>query len=285
MKRLLILAIISCVSIAAMAQSIQRVGVYKDNGTLHFSQPQSSVTVVLRVEKRHFTPGELARYAQKYLGVRASLASRTECDLLSATILSGSHPEQSAVSNEESVAAVSLPSYRTDGRVMTQEQQASSAAEMIFSLRKHRLDLITGEAGENVFGAGLKAALDEIARLEKECLDMFYGAKSVSEKVYTFNVTITPDKNEYMVCRFSDDMGIVAVDDLSGKPIVLKVETAPHKEYSDILLPLGPKDKVAAEYLIVPQSKCSLIGEATLMDTVEFASPLYGKSVTARPIK
>jgi len=42
---------------------------------------------------------------------------------------------------------------------------------------------------------------------------------------------------------------------------------------------------VSAEYLIVPQSKCSLVGEATLMDTLEFASPLYGKSVTALPIK
>jgi hypothetical protein len=39
--------------------------------------------------------------------------------------------------------------------VQTTEEQAAATAEMIFSLRKHRLDLITGEAGENVFGGGL----------------------------------------------------------------------------------------------------------------------------------
>ena len=76
----------------------------------------------------------------------------------------------------------------------------------------------------------------------------------------------------------------MAADDLSGKPIVLKVETAPYKEYAE-LKPLGPKDKVSAEYVIVPQSKCMLVGEATLMDTLEFASTQYGKTVTALPIK
>lgn len=114
---------------------------------------------------------------------------------------------------------------------------------------------------------------------------MFYGGETLSEEIHTFNVTITPGTNEYMVCRFSDKDGVVAADDLSGKPIVIKVEQAPHKEYSELLLPLGPKDKVSADYIIVPQVKCSLIGEATLLDTLLFASPLYGKSVTALPIK
>ena len=114
---------------------------------------------------------------------------------------------------------------------------------------------------------------------------MFYGSKTATEQTHTFNITISPDKTEYLVCRFSDKDGVVGADDLSGMPIVLKVETAPHKEYAE-LQPLGPKDKVSAEYLIVPQSKCSLIIGAELKGVVEFASPLYGaKSVTALPIK
>ncbi|HAY31196.1 DUF4831 family protein, partial [Alistipes sp.] len=55
------------------------------------------------------------------------------------------------------------------------ESMAADAANMIFSLRRHRLDLVTGEAGENVFGGGLKAALDEISRLEQEYLALFLG--------------------------------------------------------------------------------------------------------------
>ena len=113
---------------------------------------------------------------------------------------------------------------------------------------------------------------------------MFYGSKTTTEQIHTFNITITPDKSEYLVCRFSDDAGVVAADDLSGKPIVLKVETAPYKEYAE-LKPLGPKDKVSAEYVIVPQSKCLLVVGTELKGTISFASPLYGKSVTALPIK
>ena len=167
----------------------------------------------------------------------------------------------------------------------TVEEQAAATAKMIFSLRQHRLELITGETGENVFGAGLKAALDEIARIEKECLDMFYGTTTISEEVHTFNVVLTTDRKEYVVCRFSDDAGVIAADDLSGKPIVLKVEKISDRSYSEHLLPLGPKDRTSETYFIVPNVKCSLVGETTLMDTLLFASTLYSKSVTARPIQ
>lgn len=285
MKRLFAILVVVSIATMAVAQNITKAGLYLKSGeTVVTEAAPVVVNVTLRVATEHFTPGVYARYAQKYLGKRATLSEFSSIELLDGKLALGAAEKQQVAVAQEPYT-LPLPSNRVSAKVQTNEEQAASTAEMIFSLRKHRLDLITGEAGENVFGAGLKAALDEIARLEKECLDMFYGAKSVSEKVYTFNVTVTPDKNEYMVCRFSDDMGVVAVDDLSGKPIVLKVETAPYKEYSDILLPLGPKDKVAAEYLIVPQSKCLLIGETALMDTLEFASPLYGKSVTARPIK
>ena len=281
-----ILAILAIVSIAttAVAQNI-KAGLYDKQGNMIVTEATPIVVnVTLRVVAERFTPGVYARYAQKYLGKRATLSEYSSLELLDGKLALGV-AEQQPTAVESEPYTLPLPLNRVSSTVQTNEEQAASTAEMIFSLRKHRLDLITGEAGENVFGAGLKAALDEIARMEKECLDMFYGSKTTTEQVHTFNVTITPDKNEYMVCRFSDSMGVVAIDDLSGKPIVIKVETDAHKSYSNLLLPLGPKDKVSAEYVIVPQSKCSLISEAMLMDTIQFASPLYGKSVVALPIK
>jgi len=181
-------------------------------------------------------------------------------------------------------AMTPLPINKISTAVQTTEEQAASTAEMIFSLRKHRLDLITGEAGEHVFGAGLKAALDEIARIEKECLDMFYGTKSYSESLHSFSVVIDSTKNEYMVCRFSDNEGVVAADNLAGKPVIIKIETEPHKDY-DILKSLGPKDKTSAEYLVVPQSKILLVSETQMLDSVDFVSEMYGKKVVALPIK
>lgn len=278
-------AILALVALAATssAQTI-KAGLYDCKGVAVVAEVDPVVVnVTLRVATEQFTPGIYARYAQKYLGKRATLSEYSSIELIDGRLALGT-AEKVAPKVAQEPYALPLSTNRLNATAQTTEEQAAATAELLFSLRKHRLDLITGEAGENVFGAGLKAALDEIARMEREYLDMFYGSKSVSEQLYTFNVTITPDKNEYMVCRFSDKVGIVPADDLSGRPIVVKVETAKHKEYAE-LKPLGPKDKVSAEYLIVPQSKCSLIGEATLMDELDFASPLYGKSVTALPIK
>lgn len=283
MKR--IFAILALVALAATssAQTI-KAGLYDSKGVAVVAEVDPVVVnVTLRVATEQFTPGIYARYAQKYLGKRATLSEYSSIELIDGRLALGT-AEKVAPKVAQEPYALPLSTNRLNATAQTTEEQAAATAELLFSLRKHRLDLITGEAGENVFGAGLKAALDEIARMEREYLDMFYGSKSVSEQLYTFNVTITPDKNEYMVCRFSDKVGIVPADDLSGSPIVVKVETAKHKEYAE-LKPLGPKDKVSAEYLIVPQSKCSLIGEATLMDELDFASPLYGKSVVALPIK
>ena len=280
-----IFAILALVGIATIgvAQNI-KAGLYDKQGVAVVTEVEPIVVnVTLRVATEHFKPGVYARYAQKYLGKRATLSEYSSVELLDGSLALGS-AEKVAPKIEQEPYTLPLPLNKVSATVQTTEEQAAATAEMIFSLRKHRLDLITGEAGENVFGAGLKAALEEIARIEKECLDMFYGTKNTTEEIHTFNIVLSPARNEYMVCRFSDDAGVVPADDLSGKPIVLKVETEKHKEYAE-LKPLGPKDKVSAEYIIVPQSKCSLISEATLMDTLEFASTQYGKTVTALPIK
>ena len=280
-----IFAILALVGIATVgvAQNI-KAGLYDKQGNAVVVEAEPiTVNVTLRVATEHFTPGVYARYAQKYLGKRATLSEYSSLELVDAELALGS-AEKVAPQVEQETYSLPLPLNRVAATAQTTEEQAAATAEMIFSLRKHRLDLITGEAGENVFGAGLKAALDEIARMEKECLDMFYGTKTATEQTNTFNITLSPDKTEYLVCRFSDKDGVVGADDLSGMPIVLKVETAPHKEYAE-LQPLGPKDKVSAEYLIVPQSKCSLIIGAELKGVVEFASLQNAKTVTALPIK
>ena len=281
-----IFAILALVGIATVgvAQNI-KAGLYDKQGNAVVVEAEPIVVnVTLRVATEHFTPGVYARYAQKYLGKRATLSEYSSLELVDAKLALG-QAEELAPKVEQESYTLPLPLNRTSATAQTTEEQAAATADMIFSLRKHRLDLITGEAGENVFGAGLKAALDEIARMEKECLDMFYGSKTIAEQTHIFNIAIAPDKNEYLVCRFSDKAGVVEADDLSGSPIVLKVETEKHKEYPQ-LQPLGPKDKVSAEYIIVPQSKCSLIIGAELKGVVEFASPLYGaKSVVALPLK
>ena len=279
-----ILALVGAVAVGS-AQNVTKPGLYDKYGNVVVAEDAPVVvSVTLRSVTEHFEPGVYARYAQKYLGKRATLSEYTTIELLDGRLALG-EVEKVAPKVEQAPSNLPLALNKMSAAAQTVEEQAAATAKMIFSLRQHRLELITGETGENVFGAGLKAALDEIARIEKECLDMFYGATTVSEEVHTFNVVLTPEKMEYVVCRFSDDAGFVAADDLSGKPIVLKVEKLSNSDFSEYLLPLGPKDKTSETYFIVPNVKCSLVGETTLLDTLLFVSTLHAKSVTARPIK
>ncbi|MBO5874177.1 MAG: DUF4831 family protein [Rikenellaceae bacterium] len=104
------------------------------------------------------------------------------------------------------------------------EEMAELAAQTIFKLRKRRFELVTGEIGENVFGAGLQAALDEIKRLEEEYIALFAGKQNTTIETRTFEVVPDGEKNNLIVCRFSPNKGIVDINDLSGRPVMLELK-------------------------------------------------------------
>lgn len=107
------------------------------------------------------------------------------------------------------------------------EQMAADAAELIFRIRKKRVELITGEIGDAVYGEGLKAALAEMNRIESEYVSLFIGKRHT--QLFTKVVSALPEagKNRITICRFSDAKGVVADTDVSGRPI--NVELTPEK--------------------------------------------------------
>lgn len=117
---------------------------------------------------------------------------------------------------------------RSDAVEKSVEQMASDAASAIFKLRKRRFELITGEQGENVFGQGLQAALDQINKLEAEYLSLFIGKRFVQVTERTFTVSpAEAARGRMTICRFSESTGITSDADMSGRPINL--EYAPEK--------------------------------------------------------
>lgn len=106
------------------------------------------------------------------------------------------------------------------------ETRASDAANFIFNLRKRRVDLISGDI-ENVFnnGEALKVALAEINRLEKEYLSLFIGKTYVDTSTYSFEHTPKGGngKSSSILFRYSENKGVVAENDLSGKPVMVEV--------------------------------------------------------------
>lgn len=285
MRRLFSFMMLAAFSFSAMGQNEIKAGVYdlSGNAVLLDAEP-CVISVELRYVVRQFVPGEYARYAQKYLGDRASLAERKSAELLSGSIKLGKGEEpQPQYKSVES--ATTLPSNRFSREALTTEERAKETADLIFSLRKHRLDLITGEAGENVFGAGLKAALDEIARLESEYLAMFYGESVCDEICKVVNVEVDNKQSDYVVCRFSDTDGVVAADNLAGKVVLLHLQ-APKNVRHPAIKPIAVKSKIRpVEYTIIPDVKCTLLLDATPLDESDFALYPFAQRAVSAPIK
>ncbi len=122
---------------------------------------------------------------------------------------------------------VKVPVDKRDMIQKSAEETAMEAANTIFTIRKRRFDLVSGEAGENVFGAGLAVALRELDRMEQEYLALFYGKRYVERVVRSYDVVPEAGKNVAMVCRFSDIAGLLPLSDLSGTPVM--IEFTPEK--------------------------------------------------------
>lgn len=148
---------------------------------------------------------------------------------------------------------------RTQIEEKSLEQMANDAADAIFTLRKRRFDLVTGEAGENVFGAGLEAAIKEIARIEQEYLSLFLGKQSVQQIVKEYVIVPDSGKLNYIVARFSDTEGVMSDSDLSGKPIVL--ELRPENRAAHYALPrkAGRDSRPLLYYRVADVAQCRLL--------------------------
>lgn len=277
MKKILAFIVTLTLATTLSAQSLVRTGFYMENGNPVISNPQNSVTVSITVEKRSFIPGQFARYAQKMLGVRASLAERTETSIVAAE-LSEQIPSGELVKVEpQTVEGIELPPFRFDNRAMSAEQQAQAAADMIFSLRRQRKELISGDAGENVFGAGLKAALEYIEKTEKQCLDMFYGTNVRSVEQYRYTITPTASEKNYIVCRYREGVGILPLSDFSGDPIMVIITPTDGDTSS---LPFATeKDKVRTEFLVAATCDIELLCGIDSLATLQMEMFQYGKKV------
>jgi len=104
------------------------------------------------------------------------------------------------------------------------EKKAQEAADMIFSLRKTRVQIVTGDTDANYSGAAMESALNEISRLEKEYLTLFIGYSEFQTQNKRFDIVPVNDGNNIMVVfRLSDTEGLLPADNMSGKPYFVDI--------------------------------------------------------------
>lgn len=230
--KLFVAVVAIALAVDASAQQVvkKRIGVYKESGNVVIAEATTTLAVDVAVQHETFTPGIYARYAQKLLGSRAPLVERDEYRILSADVAiieDATHyaTDEKQINVEAMEDAGSLPVAvdRLSSAERSAEVAAKEAAEQIFSLRRARLDLVSGEFGDGVFGGGLESALKEIDRLEREYLALFYGSRSVTTSVERFYVAVSESQPTTIVARFSPEKGLVAKSDLTGDIILVTI--------------------------------------------------------------
>lgn len=108
-------------------------------------------------------------------------------------------------------------------------KMAEVSAKQIYRLRESRLDMLTGET-ENVprDGEAMKLILQELDAREKVLSEQFKG--SVSVETQTFEVTLLPESDlRSVLFRFSNRLGVVDSDDLSGAPVYIDIKAIDKK--------------------------------------------------------
>ena len=109
------------------------------------------------------------------------------------------------------------------------ETRAREAAEMLFNLRKKRVQIVTGDTDATYSGEAMGAAIAEISRMEAEYLSMFIGYSEYQNQKMNYDVVPAVDskKQIYVAFRLSDAEGLVPADNVSGKPYVLELVPQP----------------------------------------------------------
>ena len=175
-------------SASAQSYRVARAGAFEENGRVEVGIPTSPLAVDLTVEEEVVTVGPYARYAQKFLGVRGALSDKTLYSVKAARV--ALLDRDATTASEVPAGEVRATSYLGDAETFSRvpfdkrslvdeslETAARNAANTLFAIRRHRMELITSEAGEHVFGAGLQAALAELDRQEQAYTELFLGKR------------------------------------------------------------------------------------------------------------
>lgn len=267
----------------ATAQNIHSVviGPYQNaNGEIVIADPATTIVVDLTIEKQQTIVGPYARYAQKYLDTRGSLVDKTVYNIVDAhlsimkddmvytstTIAEPQSVVESHINIINDFAKV-LPD-RLSMSPMTIEDAAAQAAQSIFSIRKKRMELITGDAGENVFGGGLKDALEALAEQEQALLELFLGKNITTTHTERFFVPVT-GAEQTTIAKLVNNAGLQASNAANGTDVKLTIKASGTAPKLNSIAEVDPRDKTAIMVRLADNATCTVsVGDKVMHTTI-----------------
>jgi hypothetical protein len=108
-------------------------------------------------------------------------------------------------------------------------ERAKALAEKIYTLRDDRAAIIVGDGyTENMpDGIAMKEIIRELNKLEQKYLSMFVGKKI--KKTYNYSFDFIPEipkkTTQAIIFRFSEEHGVVPMNDVSGIPVIIEIES------------------------------------------------------------
>ncbi|MBQ5830218.1 MAG: DUF4831 family protein [Alistipes sp.] len=298
MKRFLsflTLATLLCTAASAQNNLYRSViGPYIDaNGAVAVADPSTTIVVDLTIESEQTIVGPYARYAQKYLDVRGSLVEKTTFTIKDARIsvlqcdgilAPASELDASTITTQSHLGGIAefakvLPD-RMSTSPLTIEDAAAQAAQSIFTIRKKRMDLITGDAGENVFGAGLKDALEALDAREQAYLELFLGKKITTTTTKRIVVPLNGTESSYTIAKLSSSKGLLADSAEEGDAVKLIINPSGRAPKLNDITEVDSRDKTALMVRLADNATCSIsVGDAvvgtTTLPIFEFGRTAY----------
>lgn len=287
MKRtfLYMIAAVAAILVAVPAEAKKKEGPKGEEGLVTYCLPSTVITLDVEAVQESFHAGPYARFAEKYLGIKARQKDETTVQIASIRLTPFVEPDQSrryalqvpkgeicastfalssaglvsfsdasfgdgvqwrfpmasksdfagrGVSSNLTSESATLYGKSKKQTVSVQqnmvveksaEKKASETADVIFKLRRKRLEIVTGDTDATYSGEAMGAALEELARLEEEYMSLFVGYSDYQDMKMSFDIIPdgTAESQMYVAFRVSDNAGLLPADNLSGRPVVMEI--------------------------------------------------------------
>lgn len=140
----------------------------------------------------------------------------------------GSYTNHKLVDSDEiSFDDVPLPKSVLAKRSVS--DQAAELASKILTLREDRAAILVGDGYTSAMpgGEALKTMIEKIDLIQEQYLSMFKGKVKKESFQYSFDYIPEDSRKitQSIVFRFSEEHGIVDMNDMSGKPMIFEIES------------------------------------------------------------